>query len=677
MLAGDKPSIFEPPVLLQQPGRMGRLALKNRVVMGPMGTNFGTSDGFSTERDKIYYAERARGGAAMIITEAMVVSGHARNHRASLCIFDDRFIPGLADLTRAIHQAGALACGQLNHRGMLLRRSVLGMEPVGPSPGKNPATGDEVRALTRHDISEIQQQFLDGAIRLYRAGYDAIELHAANGYLFQQFFTPRHNRREDDYGGPVENRMRLLMETVRLIRSELPEFPMLVRLSATEYADGGYSQADIVTLAQALEAAGVIAIDLSGGTNETPELSRYCIQPPSFPRRFLEPHARPIKDAVSVPVIMAGRILTPEDAEAVLQAGSADYIALCRALVADPHWCLKAFGAVKRPIRHCISCNVCFERLTLELDVACVQNPLVGTEFETLEKLEPGLEGISKQGTRVLVIGGGVAGLEAARIFAGNGHEVEVWEREPQAGGQMDLALAAPDKEDVAAVWTYRVAALAQLEVLVRTGVEPTVERVRGFAPDLIVIATGATPREPPFAVKTGVPMLQAWDVLRRPELIPMGSRVTVVGGGMVGIETAECIAKRAGHVAVLEAQGIVAREMARNNRWDVLLRLRDAKAQIVTGAPVVSIEGDGISCRNGQDIVRHPAGDVIVLAIGSRPLRDAAQLADEAGVPWVMAGDCNNIPGDFLTAIRDASMIAWAAEDKFPALPGKRRATR
>jgi hypothetical protein len=249
----------------------------------------------------------------------------------------------------------------------------------------------------------------------------------------QQFFTPRHNRREDDYGGPVENRMRLLMETVQLIRSELPDFPMMVRLSATEYADGGYSLGDIVLLSKALEAAGVIAIDLSGGTNETPELSRYCIQPPSFPRRFLEPHARPIKDAVTVPVIMAGRMLTPEDAEGVLQAGSADYIALCRALVADPHWCLKAFGEVKRPIRHCISCNVCFERLTLELDVACVQNPLVGTEFETLARLEPGLEGIRRQGTRVLVIGGGVAGLEAARVFAANGHQVEVWEREHQA----------------------------------------------------------------------------------------------------------------------------------------------------------------------------------------------------------------------------------------------------
>jgi NADPH-dependent 2,4-dienoyl-CoA reductase/sulfur reductase-like enzyme len=393
---------------------------------------------------------------------------------------------------------------------------------------------------------------------------------------------------------------------------------------------------------------------------------------PSVPRRVLEPYACPIKDAVGVPVIMAGRILTPEDAEGVLQAGSADYIALCRALVADPHWCLKAFGEVKRPIRHCISCNVCFERLTLELDVACVQNPLVGTEFETLAKLEPGLAGIKKQDSRVLVIGGGVAGLEAARIFAANGHQVEVWEREQEAGGQMDLALAAPDKEDVAGVWTYRVEALKQFNVPIRTGMELTLERIRGFAPDMIVIATGGVPRDAPFPVNTDIPVLQAWDVLRRPELIPLGSSITVVGGGMVGIETAECIAKRASHVAILEGQDVVAKEMARNNRWDVLLRLREASAEIVTGAPVVAIDGDTILCRSGQDIVRHSAGDRIVLAIGSRPLREVAQLADEADVPWVMAGDCNNVPGDFLTAIRDASMIAWAAEARFPAARGK-----
>ena len=161
---------------------------------------------------------------------------------------------------------------------------------------------------------------------------------------------------------------------------------------------------------------------------------------------------------------------------------------------------------------------------------------------------------------------------------------------------------------------------------------EPTVDRIRAYGADLIVIATGAAPRDAPFPVNTTVPVLQAWDVLRRPELIPKGSSVTVVGGGMVGIETAECIARRAGHVAILEGQSVVAKEMARNNRWDVLLRLRDANAQIVTDAPVVSIEGDFILCRSGQDIVRYPAGDRIVLAIGARPVRDVCQLADGAG---------------------------------------------
>jgi len=276
----------------------------------------------------------------------------------------------------------------------------------------------------------------------------------------------------------------------------------------------------------------------------------------------------------------------------------------------------------------------------------------------------------------VLVIGGGVAGLEAARVFAMNGREVEVWEREPRAGGQIDLALAAPDKEDVSGVWTYRMASLDQLDVPIRTGVEPTLDRIRAYAPDLIVIATGASPRDPPFPVNTNVPLLQAWDVLRQPELIPEGANITVVGGGMVGIETAECIAKRASHVTILEGQSVVAKEMARNNRWDVLLRLREATAQIMTDVPVISIEGDSILCRSGQGVVRHPAGDRIVLAVGARPQRDVAKLADEAGVPWVMVGDCNNVPGDFLTAIRDASMIAWAAEERFPAAPGKVRAT-
>jgi thioredoxin reductase len=441
---------------------------------------------------------------------------------------------------------------------------------------------------------------------------------------------------------------------------------MMVRLSATEYVDGGYSQGDIVTLSKALEAAGVIAIDLSGGTNETPELSRYCIQPPSFPRRFLEPYARPIKDAVTVPVIMAGRMLTPEDAEGVLQAGSADYIALCRALVADPHWCLKAFGEVKRPIRACISCNVCFERLTLELDVACVQNPLVGTEFETLAKLEPGLEGVRKQNSRVLVIGGGVAGLEAARVFATNGHQVEVWEHKHQAGGQMDLALAAPDKDDVSGVWTYRTASLDQFNVPIRTGVETTLDRIRAYAPDLIVIATGSAPRDPPFPTDTNVPMLQAWDVLRRPELIPEGSNVTVVGGGMVGIETADLLSQQGKRCTLIEALSSLAPGMARNNRMELLDRLKLRGVRIMLDSKVIAATGTDLDVRTEEGSTqRIDVGACLVIATGPAPERGAVAAIQAAGLEYALAGDCNQ-PGDFLSCLRDAWMVALSIDQRF-----------
>jgi 2,4-dienoyl-CoA reductase-like NADH-dependent reductase (Old Yellow Enzyme family)/NADPH-dependent 2,4-dienoyl-CoA reductase/sulfur reductase-like enzyme len=646
------------------------MRLKNRVIMAPMGTNYGTSDGFSTDRDKRYYRERAKGGVALIVTEAMNVSAGARNHTNSLCVFHDRFIPGVSAVVQAIHDNGALAVAQLNHRGQLLRRSVLGMEPVGPTAGRNPATGEPVRALRADEVHAIQRDFLDASRRLWRSGYDAVEIHAANGYLFHQFFSERFNRRDDDYGGSRENRMRFLLETVRLIHDELREFPVIVRLSATEYVDGGYSEADIVALAQALERAGVVAIDLSGGSNESPQLSRYCIQPPSFPRRCLEPYARPIKDALKIPVIIAGRMLTPEDAEGVLQAGSADFVSLGRALLADPHWCAKAFGDVDAPIRACISCNVCLERLTLERDVACVQNPLVGTEFETLDNLEPQLSArrlSPEERRRILVIGGGVAGAEAARVVAGLGHTVEIWEESKAAGGQMGLALAAPYKEDVAAVWTYRVVELDRLGVPIRLRASVTAEAVRAYAPDLIFVATGARPRPLPFTLDVHVPILQAWHVLLNPDAIAPGAAVTIVGGGMVGIETADLLVTRGCRVTVLEVLGVVAREMARNNRAEVLVRLEESHARIMTEAAIESVvDGRFVVKQRGSEIRIDP-GDAVIVAIGPEPNRDVVPVIDGSGVPYVLVGDCNQ-PGDFLTAIRDASMAALAIDRRLPA---------
>ena len=657
-------------MLLKQPGTIGPMRLKNRIIMAPMGTNYGTTDGFSTDRDKRYYGERAKGGVAMIVTEAMNVSAGARNHTNALCVFHDCFIPGLSAIVRAIHDNGALAVAQLNHRGQLLRRSVLGMEPVGPTAGRNPATGESVRALRVEEIHAIQRDFLDASRRVCRAEYDAVEIHAANGYLFHQFFSERFNRRDDQYGGSRENRMRLLCETVTRIQDELRGFPVIVRLSATEYIEGGYSEEDIIALAQALEREGVIAIDLSGGSNESPLLSRYCIQPPSFPRRCLEPHARPIKHALRIPVIIAGRILTPEDAEGVLQAGSADFVSLGRALLADPHWCAKAFGEVDAPIRACISCNVCLERLTLERDVACVQNPLVGTEFETIECLEPQLSGtvVSREDRRrILVIGGGIAGAEAARMVAGLGHSVEIWEQSGAAGGQMTLALAAPHKEDVAGVWTYREAELARLGVPIRLRASVTADAIRTYAPDLIFVATGARPRALPFALDVHVPVLQSWDVLLNPGAIAPGATVTIIGGGMVGIETADLLVTRGCRVTVIELQAVVAREMARNNRAEVLVRLEEHQVRILAEAAIEKVvDGQFVLKRHGEEIRVDP-GDAVIVAIGPEPNRDVVPVIEASGVPYVLVGDCNQ-PGDFLTAIRDASMAALAVNYRLAA---------
>lgn len=656
-------------MLIAQPGRMGPLRLRNRIIMGPMGTNYGTTDGLSTERDKLYYAERAIGGAAMIITEAMVVTEGARNHTNSLCLYHDRYIPGLAGIVDAIHAGGALAVGQLNHRGAMLKRSVLGMEPVSSSDWQNPNTGEPARGLTVAEIPVIQRAFLDSARRLYRAGYDAAELHAANGYLFQQFFSPRINRRTDRYGGSLENRMRFLLETVELIRAGLPDFPLLVRVSATEYCEGGYSEADMIALCQALERAGVIAIDMSGGSNESPELSRYCIQPPSFARRFLEPYARPIAKALGIPTIMAGRVIDAEDAEGILQAGSADFVAVCRALVADAYWPRKAFGEIATPIRKCISCNVCFERLTLERDVACVANPMVGTEFEHIEMAEPQLrkERPKGAGKRILVLGAGVAGVETARVAAARGHRVEIWEKAAKPGGQMPLALAAPDKADVAGIWSYRWQQIESLGVPVRTGVTATAQSIKDFRPDLVVVATGARSRPLPFPVKTDIPVLQAWDVLLDQERVPRGARVTIVGGGMVGIETADTLIHYRGVKAVvLEGLSVIAKEMARNNRYDVLDRIAKGGAQVLTNAPVESIEGGTIWVKRDGKREAIDAGDMIVIAIGPLPNRDIVSEVERSGAQYVLAGDCNQI-GDFLTAVRDGWMLATAIDLRLP----------
>ena len=658
-------------MLLSQPGQIGPLKLRNRVVMAPMGTNYSTTDGLSTERERAYYAERARGGVGMIMTEAMVVTEFARPHHNSLCVYHDRFIPGLASVVDAIHAHGALVCAQLNHRGALLRRHVLNMEPVGPSPWKNPNTGDDVRPLAVTEIVEIQKQFVTATRRLYQAGYDGVEIHAGNGYLFQQFFTPRLNHRTDQYGGSFENRARFLFETLDRVKQALPDFPLIIRLSASEFTDGGYSDGDMIELSKCLVKQGVAALDLSGGSNESPQLSKYCIQPPSFARGCLGPYAKPIKDSVTIPVLVAGRVVDPADGEKLLADGCADFISVGRALYADPHWCVKAFGTVKAPIRKCIACNVCFERLTLEKDVACVHNPVIGTEFEALEDAEPQLfpQQRTKTPRRVLVIGAGVTGLEAARAAAARGHHVEVWEKAAQPGGQMPLAMAAPDKMEVEPILGYRLTMLRELGVTIRTSMTANVAAIRAFKPDFAIVATGVAPRAHPFDVSplvATVKVMHAWDALRDPAVLAAATRVTIIGGGMVGAEAADLLSVQGKQCTIVEMLGTIANGMARNNRMELVERLAARGTQLLTRVKVDRAAGTTLTLRGDDGTIRDiDVGDALIFATGPAPVRDVVPLLEEAGVDYELAGDCYR-PGDFLSCLRDGWLAALSVEHRF-----------
>ena len=329
-----------------------------------------------------------------------------------------------------------------------------------------------------------------------------------------------------------------------------------------------------------------------------------------------------------------------------------------------------AFGKVDAPIRQCIACNVCFERLTLEKDVACVHNPVIGTEFEALEYAEPHLFPARRtpQPRRVLVLGGGVSGFEAARVLAGRGHDVAIWEKAQDVGGQVPLAVAAPDKHEVEPVWTYRVDELETLGVPITCSAAVTAETIREHAPDFVIVATGARPRPCPFdvtKVDTPIRVAHAWEILTTPADLPVGSLVTIIGGGMVGIETADLLSVRGVRCTIIETLPGVAENMARNNRMELIARIGARGTRILTGTRVLSAAGAELVVESAAgEVTKIAIGDVLIIAIGPAPDKEAAQVCEEAGVPYALIGDAQQ-PGDFLTCLRDAWLVALSLDQR------------
>ncbi|MBM2831105.1 MAG: oxidase [Dehalococcoidia bacterium] len=465
---------------LFEPYRLGSLALKNRIVMPAMAVAFASDEGHVTKRLLHYFTARARGGVGFIIVGYTSVDyRRGRTGPNKLSIDDDRCIPGLSQLVETVHGEGLKVAVQLNHGGGYSPSSLTGLQPVAPSAVFCRPGGDLPHPLTEAEIEEIVGRFAAAAGRAVKAGFDALEIHAASGYLINQFLSPSRNKRQDKYGGSLENRARFLLEIVGAIRQKMGKgYPLSVRINGSEYGiPGGITVDNAVALAVLLEKAGVDAV------NVTYFGARYPFVETEEPDGSFIPLAAAVKKAVKVPVIAVGRI-SPRLGEEVLREGKADLVAIGRALLADPELPLKAFAGREEDINPCITCRYC-GFLTPHGETGCMVNPVLGREGDfNLRRTE--------KVKRVLVVGGGPAGMQAARVAALRGHEVTLVEKGQRLGGLLHTASRVPGYSRIADLARYSARQVEKAGVKVERGRAVTAATLEAIKPDAVVLATGA-----------------------------------------------------------------------------------------------------------------------------------------------------------------------------------------
>ena len=618
------------------------LSLKNRLVMPAMANRLGSYHCRVTDRLRAYYAERARGGVGLIILQFSFVSPEGRGGPYTTGLSDDSYIPGFQDLVADIHAGGAKTAIQLAHAGAAARSAVIGTRPVAPS-AIAPKGGEMPKELSVAEIEELVEKFAQAARRARHAGFDAVEFHAAHGYLLNQFLSPLWNQRQDAYGGNTENRSRFLTQIIARARAILgADYPIVVRLCADEFVPGGIQIDEGCRIASILEAAGVDILDVTGGIGET--------MGGSVPSTFVPPGgallrlAAAVRKVVRVPVVAVGKLHTPKVAEAVLAEGQADLIALGRALIADPHWPAKAAEGRWEEIRPCLACAApdCHGRIMRGLDLACVVNPTAGRE-----RLFPA--GTAGRPKKVVVVGGGPAGLEAAMAAAQRAHDVTLYEQGPKLGGQIPLAAAPPHKEEMGRYLDYLHKAIARSAVRVVLGTGARKEVVLANRPDVVIVATGSRPTIPAVPIQ-GQQVATARDVLS--ERLEVGKNVIVIGGGDVGCETAAFLAARGKRVTIVEMLPEVAAELIWWTRDLMLEQLAAHEVEILTNSRVVSIDEGVVRYERAGVANELRMVDTVVFATGVEPEDSLARQLAGSGIEVRTAGDCVK-PGNLGAAVR------------------------
>ena len=640
-------------MLLFEPFGLKGIELKNRLVMLPMVTNFAAFGGYVSERLIDYFAKRAKGGVGFIIVGGTVIDPAGRIFPTGLYLYRDDHIPGLRKLTEAIHSYGAKTSIQLIHGGRECSSAIIGTQPVAPSPIPPPmvrlsdkSLEEEPRELSIEEIEIIVEKYAQAARRAKEAGFDGVEVLCGHRTLPEQFLLSNSNQRHDKYGGNIENRARFICDIVTsIIEKAGKDFIISCRCPATEYPEGEYTKKEIEKVFKMLRDAGVDIFNISVVVSQ----DMVNLLPMAFPRGVLVHLAEWIKGFIDTPLISGIRISDPLLAERVLQEKKADLIGMGRPLIADPELPKKALEGRFEDIRTCIACNKgCPDRAYAPLAITCTLNVEVGREKELQIKA-------AKKPKKVIIAGGGPAGMEAARVASLRGHEVLLYEKSSELGGQLLLAKIPPYKEEIENVTRYLRAQIEKLGVKIELGAEVNQEIVDEIKPDVVIIATGAIPIIPDIPGIERDNVFVAKDVLLGKEV---AKKVVVVGGGLVGVETAEFLAERGKEVTIIEMLAKIAEDLGPIPKMFQKQRLARGGVKILTKTKMEEIKEDGVIAKKDGEGFFIPA-ESIVIAVGSRPDKELATLLeDKAPSPIYLIGDCIEAR-NILNAIHDGSLIA------------------